>query len=75
MASVTFVTAADPVRRVSAEFLEMPGLSLTTSQACRLFSLSPVECQSLLNRLVDQGFLTRTREGHYVRPSGRRSRA
>lgn len=74
MASTIHV-ASDPVGRVSAEFLEMPGLSLTILQACRLFGLHQAECQSLLTRLVDQGFLARTPEGHYIRPSMRQSRA
>jgi DNA-binding IclR family transcriptional regulator len=74
MASTIHV-ASDPVRRVSAEFLEMPGLRLTIPQACRLFSLPSTECQSLLATLVDRGFLIRTREGHYIRPVVRQSRA
>lgn len=65
----------DPARRVSAEFLEMPGLSLTMLQACRLFGLPQPECQSLLTALVSQGFLARTPEGHYIRPSVAQSRA
>ena len=71
----TISVASDPVRRVSAEFLEMPGLSLTVVQACRLFGLHQTECQSLLTALVNQGFLARTPQGHYIRPSMRQSRA
>lgn len=74
MASTIHV-ASDPVRRVSAEFLEMPGLRLTVPQASRLFGLPSTECLSLLTSLVQRGFLVRTRDGLYVRPSVRQSGA
>lgn len=74
MASTIHV-APNPALRVSAEFLEMPGLKLTAIQASRLFGLSQNECQKLLAQLVDQGFLVRTAEGQYIRPSMRQSRA
>ncbi len=74
MASVMHI-APNPAFRVSAEFLEMPGLKLTALQASRLFGLGPHECQRLLAQLVDQGFLVRTAEGQYIRPSMRQSRA
>lgn len=67
--------AYSPALRVSAEFMEMPGLKLTALQASRLFGLSHGECQSLLGQLVEQGFLVRTPEGQYIRPSMRQSRA
>jgi hypothetical protein len=71
----TIHVAPNPAMRVSAEFLEMPGLKLTAIQASRLFGLSPGECQRLLAQLVDQGFLVRTDEGQYIRTSMRQSRA
>lgn len=74
MASTLYV-APNPALRVSAEFLEMPGLKLTALQASRLFGLAPTECLHLLAQLVDQGFLVRTAEGQYARPSMRQSRA
>jgi DNA-binding IclR family transcriptional regulator len=74
MASTIHV-APNPALRVSAEFLEMPGLKLTAHQASRLFGLSQSECQTLLAQLVDQGFLIRTSEGQYIRPTMRQSRA
>lgn len=74
MASTIHV-APNPALRVSAEFLEMPGLKLTAHQASRLFGISQSECQKLLAQLVDQGFLVRTSEGQYVRTSMRQSPA
>jgi hypothetical protein len=60
------------VRRVRAEFLEMPGLCLTFDQAQRLWGLEPRTCESLLNSLIDSRFLRRTDRGLFVlrRPGG-----
>ena len=44
--------------RISAEFLEMPGLRLTLPQAARLFSLEPARCHRVLNALVRAGRLS-----------------
>jgi hypothetical protein len=59
-------------RRVRAEYLEMPGLCLTLSQAQRLWSLDPRTCEAVLNSLIDTGFLRRTGRGLFVlcRPGG-----
>jgi hypothetical protein len=57
----------DLVRRVQGEFLEMPGLRLTESQARRLWALEPSICTAILTELVDSGFLLRTRDGSFVR--------
>jgi len=43
--------------RLRAEFQEMPGLKLTVRQAARLFSIEPVECESLLRAMVAAGVL------------------
>jgi hypothetical protein len=43
--------------RVSAEFLEMPGLRITLPQAARLFGLDAASCDSVLRTLVDSGVL------------------
>ncbi len=51
--------------RISAEFLEMPGLRLTLPQAARLFSLEPARCQRVLNALVRTGHLAS--DGHTFR--------
>jgi len=54
------------VRRIRAEFLEMPGLSLTAEQAQRLWSLEPRTCEALLNSLIDSQFLRRTDRSLFV---------
>lgn len=51
---------------VKGEFLEMPGLRLTPAQARRLWGLDPSECEDLLDLLVHQDFLLRTRDGAFV---------
>jgi Fic family protein len=56
------------LRRIRAEYQEMPGLTLTVPQAARLWSLSPSESLSLLSELVAGGFLTRDTRGAYRRP-------
>ena len=45
------------LRRIEAEFREMPGLSLTLPQAARLFSLDLLECERALQALVRGGTL------------------
>jgi hypothetical protein len=47
----------DLCERVRAEFLEMPGLTLTLPQASRLFSIEPARCERVLGALVDAGDL------------------
>ncbi len=54
------------IRRVQAEFLEMPGLCLTLNQAQRLWNLQPRTCERLLNSLIDSRFLRRTSRGLFV---------
>jgi len=56
------------VRRVHAEFEEMPGLSLTLAQATRLFGLpSSAVCARILGQLAEQGWLRLNHSGRYVR--------
>ena len=57
----------DVLRRVQCEFLEMPGLRLTASQARRLWNLDEAACDRLLHALVDANFLFETRDGAYMR--------
>jgi hypothetical protein len=54
------------LRRVQGEFLEMPGLRLTTAQAQRLLGLTRSECESLMHTLLDSHFLRRTSDGSFV---------
>ena len=58
------------VTRVRSEFLEMPGLRLTRSQAARLWGLEDPVSNRVLALLVDAGFLC-TRDGAYMRRSSR----
>jgi hypothetical protein len=58
------------VRRIVAEFLEMPGLRLTAAQAQRLWDVDAPTCASVLAALTEARFLIRTRDGAYVRPDG-----
>jgi hypothetical protein len=57
----------DVLRRVQGEYIEMPGLRLTTAQAQRLWGLDRAACDALLGALVDAKFLSRTRDGAFVR--------
>jgi hypothetical protein len=63
------LTAAQLLNRAKQEYLEMPGLVLTTRQASRLWSLDPGVSEALLSALVREGFLARTEGGSYLRPS------
>jgi hypothetical protein len=55
------------LRRVYNEFLEMPGLHLTSQQAQRLWGLDQATCLALLESLVSTKFLRRTGRGMYTR--------
>jgi hypothetical protein len=59
----------DSLTQIVEQYLEMPGLSLTLAQARRLFGLGGDVCARHLEYLVQQGFLTRTSRGLYVRPT------
>ncbi|MGE3274409.1 MAG: hypothetical protein AB7O67_04815 [Vicinamibacterales bacterium] len=66
------------VEMVRGEFLEMPGLSLTLSQAARLFDIGMCQSKQVLKTLLDEGFLVCSARGAFRRrdPSvheGRRS--
>jgi Fic family protein len=58
--------AEDTVRRVRAEFLEMPGLKLTVPQAQRLWGVDRSTCEAVINTLTATHFLVRTRDGAVV---------
>lgn len=55
---------------IQGEFLELPGLRLTVTQAQRLWHLDRTVCDALLAALVDARFLARTPDGVFVRPRG-----
>jgi len=53
-----------------SHYLEMPGLSLTATQAQRLCGLSGIDLpafEGMLDRLVSERFLRRSRDGRYRR--------
>ena len=62
----------DVLQRIQGEFVEMPGLRLTSAQARRLWGLDRDVCDALLAALVDANFLSRTRDGAFVRTDGAR---
>ena len=53
--------------RVRAEYVEMPGLSLTARQAARLWGLDARRSDHVLSILVDSGFLRCDGQGRYRR--------
>jgi len=55
------------VERIRGEFREMPGLSLTLAQACRLWSLDAPTCGDVLTELVETGFLSKRSDGAFRR--------
>ena len=55
--------------RVETEYSEMPGLKLTVWQAGRLWNVSSDVCEAVLVSLVQTGFLHRTGDGQFLRPS------
>ena len=72
------------LHRIRTEYREMPGLCLTPPQVRRLWQLDATTCETALARLLDEHFLSRTRDGSYVlfpgtrvcgrrRPTARRS--
>jgi hypothetical protein len=58
--------AATWLRLIRAEYLEMPGLQLTKPQIQRLWRLDPPTCDALVDALVSDQFLRRTRHAAYV---------
>ena len=57
----------DWIQVIRAEYLELPGLSLTALQAQRLWSLDAETCQLVLNTMVGEKFLRCTADAQYVR--------
>jgi hypothetical protein len=56
-----------PYERLRNEFIEMPGLRLTASQAYRLCGIEADACETALTALVDAKFLCRKDDGTYMR--------
>jgi DNA-binding MarR family transcriptional regulator len=55
--------------RARGEFVEMPGLRLTPGEAARLWAVDGTTSERILNRLVEAGFLGRSKDGAYLRAS------
>ena len=55
------------VRQIHSEYREMPCLSLTTSQAERLWGLDSATCAFVLAKLLELRILRRTPKGAYLR--------
>jgi DNA-binding MarR family transcriptional regulator len=55
------------VRRVRAEYVEMPGMTLTRRQISRLWLLDPSLCDAVVDSLVRSGFLHRRPDDTYAR--------
>ena len=55
------------LRRIRAEFLEMPGMRLTLAQVQRLCGVERHVCEQALRELVDAGFLHVATDGSYAR--------
>jgi hypothetical protein len=68
------------LQRARADFLEMPGLRVTSAQARRLWMLDPNTCATVLSSLVASGFLSPSGNDAFVvrsnePPVGRRDAA
>ena len=57
------------INRIRGEFLEMPGLRLTLTQAQRLCGVERTLCQRVLAILVETGFLCLKTDGSFTRLS------
>jgi hypothetical protein len=57
--------------RIRSEYVEMPDLCLTPSQAQRLLALADNVCHAALERLVEHKFLAHSAAGSYVRATSR----
>jgi hypothetical protein len=66
MSPLASLLSESTLRRVRAEFLEMPGLKLTVSQAQRLWGMDRRTCEALIDELTESRFLVRTRDGAVV---------
>jgi hypothetical protein len=60
-------TFRELMRRVEAEFGEMPGLSVTLPQAQRLWGMDYATCIAVFRVLTDRGVVRRTPRGQYIR--------
>lgn len=59
--------AARILQRIRSEYMEMPGLSLRPEQVQRLCGVDDAACQTVLETLVEAGFLSKRSDGAYGR--------
>ena len=64
---VALPKVTDAVARLKGVFLENPGSQMSLDDASRLSGLEPAACLMILEALEDARFLTRTRDGLFVR--------
>jgi hypothetical protein len=55
------------LKRIRAEYLEMPGLHLRLEQAQRLCGMERMVCRQVFDALLEARFLCVTPDGSYVR--------
>jgi hypothetical protein len=55
------------MEQVRAEYVEMPGMSITLLQAQRLWSVDRERCEEALRRLLATGVLRLTTKGRFIR--------
>lgn len=65
----------DVLRRIWAEYAEMPGMSLTVYQGQRLWGLERNTCAAALELLTAAGFLRKTSGDKYIRATDGRTAA
>jgi hypothetical protein len=63
------------VRRIRAEYVEMPGMKLTIGQVQRLCGIEQPLCKAALESLIQARFLCIKSDGSYVRLEEGRSMA
>ena len=65
------ITRAEPLFRlmeqIQAEYAEMPGLSVTLSQAQRLWAIDRQTCEEVFSGLIRRGVVKLTTKGRFVR--------
>ena len=62
---------ARQLRRIREEYEDVPHLRLTPSGVQRVFGLPPLRCVEILEALLEENFLCRTRDGMFVRSAKR----
>jgi Fic family protein len=70
---IAVLDADEELRRVCAEFFEMPDLVVTVAQASRLFGVEHDESRRILDTLVNRGILSTDGRQFARAGTGRRS--